>query len=126
MDIEIINMSKIHIEPTDLNTVAIKVGAAGILDTAEGSGAILTLMIAVIRGGLLRVIIDLDSLQTIDSRGIGTLINAAKMIREKRGDLVLIRVPGHIDAIFQPVSLHRFIKFFATEQEAVNYLKYLQ
>ncbi|MGL4369760.1 MAG: STAS domain-containing protein [Spirochaetota bacterium] len=125
MNVEIITLSKIHTEPTDMNTIAVKLSGAQVLDAVNGPGAMLTLLLAVVRGGIVRAIIDLDGLESIDSRGIGSLISAAKMIREKRGDLALIRVPEHIETVFQPVSLSRFIKIFPTEQEALNYLKYL-
>ncbi len=76
-----------------------------------------------IRGGLKKVIVDMEGLEFIDSLGIGMLINTAKILRAKKGDIVLINVSEVIEKIFRPVNLTRFIKIFRSEDEAVKYLK---
>jgi anti-sigma B factor antagonist len=124
MLVDVINLSKISSETGESNNLAVKICAAKVFD-ADGSGAMLVVLMALIKGGILKMVIDLDGLEFIDSRGIGTLINAAKLIRERHGDLVLARVPESIDKIFRPVNLQRFIKIFPSEQDALNYLKYL-
>jgi anti-sigma B factor antagonist len=124
MLVDVINLSKISSETGESNNLAVKISAAKVFD-ADGSGAMLVILMALIKGGILKMVIDLDGLDFIDSRGIGTLINAAKLIRERHGDLVLAKVPESIDKIFRPVNLQRFIKIFPSEQDALNYLKYL-
>jgi anti-anti-sigma factor len=124
MVVDVINLSKISSETGESNNLAVKISAAKVFDS-DGSGAMLVILMALIKGGILKMVIDLDGLEFIDSRGIGTLINAAKLIRERHGDLVLARVPESIDKVFRPVNLQRFIKIFPTEQDALNYLKYL-
>ncbi len=77
----------------------------------------------IIDGGISKLIIDLQNLNYIDSTGIGTLINTAKLLRSKNGDLVLLNVSSTIEEVFQPVNLLNFIKLFNDEQEAQDYLK---
>jgi anti-sigma B factor antagonist len=100
------------------------INAAGVFD-ADGSSSFMYILMALINGGVTRVIVDMNDLEFIDSLGIGTLINAAKQIRKKNGDLVLARVPDKIEKILQPVNIQRFIKMYATEQDAIHHLKYM-
>ena len=76
-----------------------------------------------IKGGLRKVIVDMDRLTFIDSLGIGMLINIAKLLRARKGDITLINVPEAIGRIFKPINLPRFIKIFDTEEAAVKFLK---
>jgi anti-anti-sigma factor len=124
MVVDVINLSKAVGDTTDLHNIAVKVVAAHVFD-AEDSSSMMVILTALIKGGIYKIAVDMKGLEYIDSRGIGTLINAAKLIREHHGDLVLYDVPEQIDKIFQPVNLPRFIKIFAAEQETLNYLKYL-
>lgn len=124
MFIDVINLSKVTTESSEFHNIAVKISAAKVFD-ADGAGSLMVLLMALIKGGILKINIDMQGLEFVDSRGIGTLINAAKLIRERHGDIVLSQVPEHVDKIFRPVNLQRFIKIFATEQEALNYLKYL-
>ncbi len=74
-------------------------------------------------GNLKKIIIDMSDLNQIESSGIGVLINSAKLIRANQGDIVFINVPEEIAEIFRLVHLQRFIKFFATEQEAMHFFR---
>ena len=124
VQISVINLSKVHSETYQSNNVAVKITAADVFD-AEGSNAFIFILISLINGGVTKVIVDMNELEFIDSLGIGTLINAAKQIRQKNGDLVLTRVSEKIDKILQPVNIQRFIKIYSTEQDAIQHLKYM-
>lgn len=124
MQLDVIHLSKVSTDSVEANNYVVKISAAGVFDT-EGSGSMLVILMALIKGGVQKISIDMQGLEFIDSRGIGTLINAAKTIRERHGDLVLQQVPENIDKVFRPVNLQRFIKIFNTENDALNYLKYL-
>jgi anti-sigma B factor antagonist len=124
VQISVINLSKVHSETYQSNNVAVKITAAEIFD-AEGSNSFIFILMSLINGGVTKVIVDMNELEFIDSLGIGTLINAAKQIRQKNGDLVLTRVSEKIDKILQPVNIQRFIKIYSTEQDAIQHLKYM-
>lgn len=122
MEFEIINTSRRKGEKIDYGSAIFKVKAANVIDfdhTEELGAALKTL----IKGGLTKVIIDMQGLTFIDSLGIGMLINTAKLLRANNGDLTLINVPEIIDKIFKPINLPRFIKIFNVEEEAVRFLK---
>ena len=66
----------------------------------------------IVDGGGKNVIIDMSNLSFIDSSGIGILINTAKLIRQSKGDIVLINVSTDIYRILELVNFQRFIKVF--------------
>jgi anti-anti-sigma factor len=123
MQLEMINLSKTRNEPIDFAHIAMKISAVDVYDS-DRTAEINLLYIALIRGGISRIIVDFTDLTFIDSRGITTLITAAKLIREKKGDIVLINIPEQIETIFRPVNLLRFIRGFPSMSEAIHYLKY--
>jgi anti-sigma B factor antagonist len=61
----------------------------------------------------------------IDSSGIGTLINATKKIRDKKGELIISNLSSEVKKIFSLVNLETFLKIFNSEPEAINYFRYL-
>ncbi len=81
-------------------------------------------MKALADGGVLKIIIDMQELEYIDSAGIGVFINTTKLLRKSRGDLVFINVSPDIKSIFRVVNLQNFIKMFNLEGEALNYFRY--
>jgi anti-sigma B factor antagonist len=124
VQINVINLTKIHTDTYEANNVAVKISASDVLDS-DGANSFIYILMSLINGGVSRVIVDMNDLEFIDSLGIGTLINAAKQIRKKNGDLVLVRVPEKIDKILRPVNIQRFIKIYATDQDAIHHLKYM-
>jgi anti-sigma B factor antagonist len=124
MVVKIINLSAMHSDKNTGNNIAVKINAADVYDI-DGAAEISILFKILIEGGVQKIIIDMDGLEFIDSRGITTLIAAAKQIRENKGDIVLVHVPEKIERIFLPVNLQRYIKIYASIGEAIQYLKFL-
>ena len=76
-----------------------------------------------VEGGIKKVLIDMADLNFIDSSGIGTMINTAKMLRQKGGDIVLIQVSPEIFRILELVNFQRFVRVFQSETDAVGYFR---
>lgn len=72
-------------------------------------------------GGMKNVALDLADLRYIDSTGIGVVIAAAKRIRAKGGDLVLLRVSGKILEIVNLVKLNEFIPSFLDAKQVAEH-----
>ncbi len=87
----------------------------------DNSKLLSVLLTTIINGGIKKIIINFNTLKFIDSTGIGVLINIAKMIRTKDGDLVLLNIPEMIDDIFKPVNLKQFINMFQNIEEAKSF-----
>ena len=75
--------------------------------------------------GLHVFFVDMKGLLSIDSTGISVLIKGAKLIRSKGGDIVLSNVPGNIEKLLKPVNMQRFIKFFDSLDDVINFFRYL-
>lgn len=78
----------------------------------------------IINSGLAKILIDMSALNHIESSSMGILINLAKATRAKKGDIVFLDVPEDIEEIFKMVHMHRFIRFFSSEEEALNFFNF--
>ena len=79
-----------------------------------------------IAGGARKILVNMKELTSIDSSGIGTLINTAKLLRPKNGDIVLTNVSKEIREIFKVIKLEDFIKIFNIDGEAMNFFRYVE
>ncbi|KAA3619791.1 MAG: anti-sigma factor antagonist [Calditrichaeota bacterium] len=99
------------------NIAVIKVG--GYIDTttsAELEHSLNTL----IKANTYKIIIDLGNVDYISSAGWGIFISEIKGIRERGGDLKLIRMIPDVFEVFELLEFHYIIKAFDTLEEAVN------
>jgi len=95
----------------------IKVG--GYIDTttsAELENALETLL----RNGTINIIIDLGNVDYISSAGWGIFISEIKGIREKGGDLKLVRMIPDVYEVFELLEFHYILKAFDTIDEAIE------
>ncbi len=122
MDIEIIAMARKQDERIDFNYLVFLTRGANVFDAGAGEEFWL-FMKTLIEGGALKIAVDMDGLDFIDSLGIGVLVNCAKLIRQKGGDIVLYRVPEHIDRIFGPLRLNRFIRIFDEMHDIMRFFR---
>jgi anti-sigma B factor antagonist len=78
-----------------------------------------------IGGGALKIYVNMQNVNYIDSSGIGILINGTKKIRDNRGELILSNLSHDVKKIFNLINLGSFLKIFNTEPEAINFFRYL-
>ena len=118
-NLEIIKSSKATV---DQKTFICKVSLINKLDQ-ENCSEFEFMMMTLIKGGLKRVLIDIDELRYVDSSGIGKIINLTKNIRSLKGNLAISRCSANIQEVFRLVQIEKFIKIFNSNDEAINYLK---
>ncbi|MCI0512392.1 STAS domain-containing protein [candidate division KSB1 bacterium] len=109
---------KLSVEQTGVkhDISVIKVG--GYIDTttsAELENALETLL----RNGTINIIIDLQDVDYISSAGWGIFISEIKGIREKGGDLKLVRMIPDVYEVFELLEFHYILKAFDSIDEAV-------
>ncbi|NLP09856.1 STAS domain-containing protein [bacterium] len=95
----------------------IKVG--GYIDTTTSSElehALNTLL----KAGSYNIIIDLGNVDYVSSAGWGIFISEIKGIREKGGDLKLVRMIPEVYEVFELLEFHFILKAFETIDEAVK------
>jgi len=65
-----------------------------------------------------KVVLDLERTNYIDSSGLGFFIGTLKKLRDSGGDLILINLNAYIYGIFQLIQLQHIIKTFDSLEEA--------
>jgi anti-sigma B factor antagonist len=102
----------------------VRVMAADVLDM-DNAGEMGIFIRTLVAGGVIKIAVDMTGLDFIDSSGIGMLIDAAKSLRQRKGDIVLLGVPERVQVIIQPVKPNRFIKMFETVDEVKNFFRHV-
>ncbi|HEY4000333.1 MAG TPA: STAS domain-containing protein [Candidatus Xenobia bacterium] len=70
--------------------------------------------------GVTALIIDLRSLEFIDSNGLGLLLAAHKRMREKGGRVALVSTSTHIEKLLRISGLETIIPVFKDEPSALD------
>lgn len=124
MEITIIDKSALIGEKINFNSIVFR------LHPVEGDdngniAALWPLLVTMVRGGAVKVLLDMQDVDFIDSRGIGIIINSAKHLRTIKGDIVLINISEKISRIFDVLNINRIIKVFDSEEDAMHHLKFI-
>jgi anti-sigma B factor antagonist len=122
--VDLLKISQTSGDKIDFNTLIFKIELPQRVDIDQSKDLWIFLK-TLISGGALKIFIDLKNLAYIDSSGIGVLINAAKLVRKDKGDIILANVSGEIKNIFKVINLENFIKVYNSEVDAVNSYRYL-
>ena len=69
--------------------------------------------------GRVKLVLDLEGIDYIDSAGLGEIVRAMKRAREAGGDLRLCGVQGQVGKIIEITGLHKAIAVYPTREEAV-------
>ncbi|MGH7492173.1 MAG: STAS domain-containing protein [bacterium] len=99
------------------NIAIIKVG--GYIDTTT-SAELEHALDGLLKVGTYDIIIDLGNVDYISSAGWGIFISEIKGIREKGGDLKLVRMIPDVYEVFELLEFHYILKAFDTIEEAIH------
>jgi anti-sigma B factor antagonist len=72
-----------------------------------------------INAGRIKLVLDLEGIEYIDSAGLGEIVRAMKRAREAGGDLRLCGVRGQVGKIIEITGLHKALAVYPTREEAV-------
>jgi anti-anti-sigma factor len=122
MNASVIYLIRRQDDTVDFDNSIFRLMAANVMD-ADRAGEMSLFLKTLIAGGARKVVVDLKGLEFIDSFGISVIIEAAKMLRQREGDIALLDVPDRIQKIFQPIKLNRFLKIFSSEDEVRSFFK---
>ncbi|MFQ5822541.1 MAG: STAS domain-containing protein [bacterium] len=99
------------------NIAVIKVG--GYIDTTT-SAELEHSLSSILKSNCYNIIIDLGNVDYISSAGWGLFISEIKGIREKGGDLKLVRMIPDVYEVFELLEFHYILKAFDRLQEAIS------
>ena len=85
-------------------------------ETADGFEQAVNRLLA---EGRVRIILNLEKLTYISSRGLGNLMNAIKQARDMKGDILMVRVTPGVASIFDLLDIPQLFRFFKNEENAV-------
>ena len=72
-----------------------------------------------LNAGRVKLVLNLENIEYIDSAGLGEIVRAMKRAREAGGDLRLCGVQGHVLKIIEITGLHKAIAVYPNREEAV-------
>jgi anti-sigma B factor antagonist len=122
MQLEILNLIKKSKSDINPKVTIFKMKVADLLDNDRTKDT-WDVLKTFINGGVKYILIDMENLDFVDSLGINMLINTAKLVRSKNGDMALVNVPQKIETILQPIKMERFMKTFKTVDESIKYFR---
>jgi anti-sigma B factor antagonist len=92
---------------------------SGRLDVA-GAPALKDAVSQAMKGGQLRLIIDMEGVSFVDSSGLGSVIAALKQVRSSKGDLRLAAPNQQVRVVLELTTLDRVFPYYATVEEALT------
>ena len=75
-------------------------------------------MLNLLDGGVKEMVVDLTSVEYLDSTALGVLIGGLKRMRERDGNLALICPNQRIKRVFEITGLDKIFSIFNSEAEA--------
>ncbi len=72
-----------------------------------------------LRGGRLRLIIDLAAVDFIDSSGLSLLLNAQRRVQRAGGVLAVVEPPERVRRVFEMTRLDRAFRLCPTREDAL-------
>ncbi len=76
-----------------------------------------------IKEGNRRIVLDLSSVEFLDSSGLGAIVSSLKTALRGEGDLVISGIWGPVESLFRLTRLNRVFHIFKTDAEAVDFLR---
>jgi anti-sigma B factor antagonist len=67
-----------------------------------------------------KLVLDLDRVQFVDSRGCGVILSCLKHLSTAGGDLKLCRATEQVRMVFELIRMDRICGIFKTREEAVE------
>ena len=111
--------SKLHIEERQTNGVTILVLAGEIL-LDDGDLAFRRRIHDLVERGRVQILVDLADVTYIDSSGVGMMAAKLKTVREKGGDMRLMRLNSRGHRLFSVAKLHTAFEIFQEEAMALR------
>lgn len=110
---------QVSVEKTGVNSNIAVIKVGGYIDTTT-SAELEHSLDSLLKAGMYKIIIDLGNVDYISSAGWGIFISEIKGIREKNGDLKLVRMIPDVYEVFELLEFHYILKAFDTLEEAVR------
>jgi len=72
------------------------------------------------RNGQLRLVIDMNDIDFVDSSGLGSLVVCLRSLKKVAGDMRIAALQDRVRAVFELIRLHHIFEIFDSAGTAVN------
>ena len=110
---------QLSVERTGLRNRISVIKVGGYIDTTT-SAELERALDSLLKAGSFDIIVDLGNVDYVSSAGWGIFISEIKGIREKGGDLKLVRMIPEVYEVFELLEFHYILKAYETITEAVK------
>jgi len=90
--------------------------------TLENSYRLKELLQTTMEGGENNIVVNLTSVEYMDSSGIGAIAFGATKLRQASGHLIVCGAQGSVKQIFDLVKIGSLVKMFDTEEEGIKFI----
>jgi anti-sigma B factor antagonist len=94
--------------------------AVNVVELDAASADVFRRAIAPVLKDCRKLVLDLEGVQFVDSRGCGAILSCLKHISPAGGDLKLCRVTPHVRMVFELIRMDRICEIVNTREEAVQ------
>jgi anti-sigma B factor antagonist len=112
-------MSKLQIEERAVEDVTVLMLTGEIL-LDDGDLAFKRQVDALLNGGRVKILVDLDGVSYIDSSGVGMMVAQLKAVQRRGGDIRLLRLNSRGQRLFSLLKLRSTFETFDDEALAVR------
>jgi anti-sigma B factor antagonist len=77
-------------------------------------------LIDLVNGGATRLVLDLETVDFLDSTGLGTIVSLLKRVRTHGGDLRLVCTEARIRRLFEITGLEKAVPLHASLDDAIS------
>jgi anti-sigma B factor antagonist len=106
----------------DPESYAAKLTPRGSINLDNSSELSLFVKLA-LKGGIKRLLINMEHLTYIDSSGIGLIIQIRKLFKAAGGGFALLNVPPKINEAFDLVNLREYVPIYYSEEKALDHFR---
>ena len=78
---------------------------------------------ALVAAGKFTILLDCQTLNYISSAGLGAIMGLIEPVRENGGDILLCSLQENVFGIFDTLGFTQLYQVFATDQEALQFLR---
>ena len=110
---------QLSVEKTGIRNRVSVIKVGGYIDTTT-SAELEHALGSLLKAGSYDIVVDLGNVDYVSSAGWGIFISEIKGIREKGGDLKLVRMIPEVYEVFELLEFHFILKAFDTLEEAIR------
>lgn len=107
----------------EINEDTLVIRLSGDLIGENNGPEIMEIAASVLKRGIDKCIINIETVRYINSSGIGVLITLLTKFRNQGGDIVLVNPSEHVEKLLIIIKLRNIFNITLTEEEAIQKLK---